>query len=89
MNILPANPVLQALSGAQETGTQRQQASVSAAGQAVTARAVSALEKTEHSKPSQLKTRREPEDQDKDGGKGSAVRGQPSVIRGQHVDILI
>lgn len=79
MHVVPANPVLQALSGAQETGVQRQQASVSSAGQTVTARAVGALDKSEGSKTSQLKTRRDAE----------SPRGNRSKSRGNQIDIFV
>lgn len=75
MNVAPANPVLQALSGAQETGTTRHHAT---AARTDTARAVPAVEKGEHSRAATLRQRRDPEDDDH-------TRPKP---RGSLVDIV-
>lgn len=61
MQIPPSNPVLQALSGAQEVGHTKPQPSAT---KVETARAVTAAEKSEAGNPSQMRTRREPEDDD-------------------------
>lgn len=61
MQVAPSNPVLQSLSGAQETGAVRQQA---AAAKVETAKAVQAVERSANPQQTQLRQRREPEDDD-------------------------
>ncbi len=75
MNVAPTNPVLQALSGAQETGVTRHHAT---AAHTETARAIGATEKSEQSRTTNLRQRREPEDDDH-------TRPKP---RGSLVDIV-
>ncbi len=59
MQIPTVNPVIQALSGAQEAGVHKPP---SVAGRTETARAVGATERSEPSKKSDVHTKREPED---------------------------
>jgi hypothetical protein len=76
MQILPNNPVLQSLSGAQETGAVRQNAT---AARTETAKAVTAAARSEAGKHTETHARREPEDDDNTSPKP----------RGSIVDVVI
>ncbi len=76
MQVAPSNPVLQALSGAQETGAVRQQA---ASSKVDSARAVQAAAQSNPGNQTQFRQRREPEDDDN-------TRPKP---RGSIVDITV
>lgn len=75
MQVPPSNPVLQALSGAQEVGHTKPQPSAT---KADTIRAVTATEKSGGSKESHVRSRRDPDD-------NNPARPKP---RGSIVDII-